>query len=147
MAVCDAGCLCSSLRRSHVRQRKRNKGSVTAYSMLFKMRVMRTKISIGLKILFIAICMVVMLSGEYPPAQAQPSIVPVLTVEDAVQDHSIASIEKEQESQKQTLQAQWTAVQTNGNLIAGMQGEERGIGALLLLIQIASIVFQVRKKA
>jgi hypothetical protein len=107
---------------------------------------MRFRVSLGLKIIFVCICAWVVVSGRYPPLEAQ-AVVPVLTVEDAVQDHSIANLEKQIEQMKLTEQNQWNAIQTNGNLIAGMQGEERGIGALLLLIQIASIVFQVRKKA
>lgn len=38
-------------------------------------------------------------------------------------------------------QRQWVLSQDNKNAISGLQGEERGIGALLVLIQVLGFVF------
>lgn len=38
------------------------------------------------------------------------------------------------------------AISTLNQQVAGMQGEARGIGALLLLVQVLAFVFQTRKE-
>ncbi len=92
------------------------------------------------------------ISGNHPPANAQlrPAgavpVVPVLTIEDALQDSDIAAVNKHVDSTDANVARNWVGVQKNAADIAGMQGEERGIGAFLALLSGTGLILQVRSK-
>jgi len=104
---------------------------------------------LALKGTVFAVCFYLALSGTHPPAQAQNSpqlVLPVLTAEDAVQDTRIAEMNKHLEVADANNTRVWAETQKNAADIAGMQGEERGIGAFLALLSGTGIVLQVRSK-
>jgi hypothetical protein len=113
-------------------------------------RPMREHVQIGCKLIVLAICMFVAFGGNYPPATAQVAkqgIVPVLTVEDAVQDAHIGEINDHLKATDAEVARNWAVLQKNAEDISGMQGEERGIGGVLGLLSGIQIVLQIRKKA
>ena len=106
---------------------------------------MRNKITVALQSVFCFVCIGWFLFGQYPPVDAQ-SIVAGISAEDAVQDHSIEALEKNIDSMKMTEQKQWDAIQANSSYIAGLQGEERILGGVLVLIQGGIITLTLQKK-
>jgi hypothetical protein len=89
-------------------------------------------------------------SGHYPPVQAQrapaPVQVPVLTYEDAIQDHDIAEVNKHLENTDAKVQKQWDKQNKIENDLSGLQGEERIIGGVLSLLSGGGIILQLKKE-
>jgi hypothetical protein len=109
-------------------------------------------LQIGLKLAVLAVCVMTVFSGHYPPASAQQhrrvtQMVPVLTVEDAVQDNNIEAANKHLETTDANVSRFGVALEKAEPDISGIQGEERGIGALLGAMSLLQIFLQFRKKA
>ncbi len=105
--------------------------------------------SVAIKVIVFAVCLSVVFSGKHPPMFAQKAsypVVPILTVEDAVQDHDITELNKHIEATDARVHENTVATQTNSSMIAGMQGEERIIGGILATLMGISITLNVRKK-
>jgi hypothetical protein len=109
------------------------------------------KLLFWMRIVFIFLCGFLAFGGHYPPVLAQKPMqiqeVPVLTVEDAVQDNNIKAMNDHLVSTDATVRLQWTAINKLVSDVSGMQGEERIIGVILGLISTGGIILQVRKKA
>jgi hypothetical protein len=102
---------------------------------------------LGLKLGFIAVCLVICFDGHHPPAVAQQrQLIPVITAEDAAQDSEIAAISKHLEATDARVEKQWDALSANANELSGMRGEERIIGAVLGLLASSSLAVQLRKR-
>ncbi len=118
---------------------------------------------IAIRVSAIAVCGYFMFGGAHPPASAQTRdqrqvyapvlTAPVLTVEDAGQDKNIAELDKDIAELNKHIEATdansnraWIATEKNAEAIAGMQGEERGVGGFLVLLSGTGLVLQVRNK-
>lgn len=101
-----------------------------------------------LEFVTLTVCLWICFGGSHPPMQAQSQrvAVPVLTVEDAVQDSKLQELQTHQASIDDKLQKMWDAIGANTNSISGIQGEERGIGALLGALSIAQIILQISRR-
>lgn len=107
------------------------------------------------RLAFAVICLWVVLGGHWPPAASaqyqqhepviQTQLFPVLTSEDAVQDSKIAELFDSRDKGAVSRAKLTDMVNANTSAISGIQGEERGIGALLLLLQVVSMVQASRK--
>jgi hypothetical protein len=100
-----------------------------------------------IKFATLAVCLFVAFSGHYPPLAAQILPPPVLTYEDAIQDHDIAQVNKHIEATDARVQKQGESLNILANEMAGLQGEERIIGAVLSLLSGGGIILQLRKKS
>ncbi len=99
-----------------------------------------------LKSAFLCVCVFMAFGGYYPPVNAQ-QVIPVLTVEDALQDNNIHSLNEHLNATDATVKAQWAAITANTLAIAGIQAEERIIGVALGLLSSAGFFIKVRTKA
>jgi hypothetical protein len=100
-------------------------------------KVQKHHVSIALRIAVLAILITVAFGGHHPPVSAQT--IPVLTVEDAVQDQKLAQQDQHLTATDARVQKQWDSINANASAISGMQGEERGIGVALAILQLVSI--------
>lgn len=104
------------------------------------------------KVLFIGLCMVLVLDGHHPPLKAQAPLGAEasrsqtgVAIAIAVEEKGLADLQATQERQEKKLDDNAAATAVNANAISGIQGEERGIGALLVLMQLLSMVFTHRR--
>lgn len=109
------------------------------------------RLQIVLKLAFLAVCLFVAIGGYYPTAYPQEHrrplpVFPVITTEDAMQDHDIDSINEHLNATDARLQKELEAEQKNSLDISGIQGEERIIGSVLALLSSAGLILQVRRK-
>lgn len=107
--------------------------------------------SLGLKLAFLAISMCMMISGHYPPAQAQTQrvfaqFVSPLSAEDVGQDHDIIALNLHIAHTDALVEGNTAALQEYGKQLAGISGEERAFGTLLTFLTIVQLVMS-RKKA
>jgi hypothetical protein len=112
-------------------------------------RRLSDKVIFAFRSIFLFLCLYLAVSGHYPPVLAQRPQqvpVPVLTVEDAMQDHDIAEVNKHLEATDAKVQKQWDKQNKIENDLSGLQGEERIIGAVLTLLSGSGIILQIRKK-
>lgn len=102
-------------------------------------------------------CVWVFFGGHHPPVLAQdrkPAIVPVLTVEDAVQDLNITDLKQRldqadsnNKSLAQSLQKTNDNMADLKNSIVGFQTEERLGAGVIGLLATSGLILQVRRKA
>jgi hypothetical protein len=109
-------------------------------------------LQIAVKLAVLAVCVMTVFGGHYPPAHAQQThrvtqILPILTVEDAVQDNNIEAVNKHLEATDTTISRMELTMQKAEADVSGIQGEERGIGALLGALTLLQIFLSFRKKA
>ena len=72
--------------------------------------------------------------------------IPILTVEDSLQDQDIKELNKHLESTDAKLDKAVDAINKSNDAIAGMKGEERAVGLLLGLLEIGAIIVQIKKQ-
>jgi hypothetical protein len=99
----------------------------------------------------VLICFFFAFGGHYPPAHAQrtrPEVqtVPVLTVEDAVQDNDIKAINQHLVATDGTVQRQWDVMTSMANDVSGMKAEQRVAEFIIGLIASSGVVLQLRKR-
>lgn len=76
----------------------------------------------------------------HPPAQAQGQ----LSGTDMVQNNEITQNKTSVDELRVQLSKQNDAINTAMNNISGIQGEERGLAGILILLQIGQFVFKVK---
>ena len=76
----------------------------------------------------------------HPPAQAQSN----LSGTDMVQNNEIAQNKASVDSLAIQMSKQNDAINAAVNTISGIQGEERGLAGILILLQIGQFVFKVK---
>lgn len=99
------------------------------------------KLLLAVKTLTVVVCLYVALSGMYPPGMAQGLVVqpvPVITTEDALQDDRIKTMQDQ-------VSKQFVRMNSVEAAIAGMQAEERVIGAVIGILTSAGLILQVKK--
>jgi len=113
---------------------------------------MRKNVSLILKVAMMAIYICILMAGNHPPATAQNRTAPQQSVEDALQDDRILQLNNHIDSTDAKVQRQYeTAAKNRDDIakvrddLAGIQGEERAIGALLGIMTLASLVLQSAK--
>lgn len=101
------------------------------------------------RIVFVSCCVVMVLRG-HPPSKAQTPATYGQAVEVAV---AVATQRADLDYLRQQLARDETTIKDNAVIISslkddisGIKGEERGIGLILLLAQLGSLVFQTRKE-
>lgn len=99
----------------------------------------------NLRVLFVTLCLWVVLGGPWLRIKAQPSGVRTLSAEDAVQDSRIEDLTTRESQTSVDMQKMWDAIGANNTAIAGIQGEERAIGAILGGLSILQIFLSSRK--
>lgn len=77
----------------------------------------------------------------HPPASAQN-----LSGTDMVQNNEIAQNKASFDSLQIQVSKQGDAINSALNAISGIQGEERGLAGILILLQIGQFVFRVKKE-
>ena len=99
----------------------------------------------------VAVCFFFAFGGHYPPAHGQRQRteiqVPVLTVEDAVQDNDIKAINQHLVATDGTVLKQWEMMSQMANDVSGMKAEQRIAEFIIGLIASSGVVLQLRKKA
>jgi len=112
---------------------------------------MRKNVSLIIKVALMVVYVSILVSGNHPPIFAQRSA-PQQSVEDALQDDRILQLNNHIDSTDAKVQRQYEATAKNRDDIAlvrddlaGIQGEERAIGALLGIMTLASLVLQSAK--
>lgn len=98
------------------------------------------RVLLSFRLAFLAICGGIVMSGLYPPVDAQQTTMQVITVTDAKQDKDISFL-------AQRIDNVEKVTERNALDIAGLHGEERIFGSILTLLSGISIVIQVKKKA
>lgn len=110
----------------------------------------RWNCSLGLRMIAMAFSAVLALDGRHPPAHAQDQPMQqqwMISNEDAVQDSSIASINKHLEHTDSQVDRAETRLQATESQLSEMQGEERIAFAVLTLLTGGSIAFQVKLRS
>jgi len=107
---------------------------------------MLEKLQVGLKITFILICTVILFGGHYPPASAQRSLVPEITVKDAQQDDHITETDKHLEATDGRVAKQGDEQTKNALDISELQTEARFAAGILISLVSGSIVIQLKFK-
>jgi uncharacterized coiled-coil protein SlyX len=100
---------------------------------------------LSLRITILGLALFTLFGGHYPPLLAQNPI-PVLTVEDAVQDNNIRALNEHLAATDAHVQRQYESLSRLATDLAGIQGEERLIGVLLGSGMSISIFLQVKKR-
>jgi hypothetical protein len=110
--------------------------------------------AVAVRLTFLVLCLWVAI-GHWPPAmfaerqQTRVEIVPVNSTEDQLQDQSLKALEDKLNSHlsdtKETRTVTQARVSKLENDFAELHGEERALGALLVILQIVSIVQVLRK--
>lgn len=102
---------------------------------------MRTRNDIGKILQVLSFFVVVMFAMRgHPPARAQ-----ALSGMDMVQNHDILENKSAVDSLTLQVSKQNDAINNAINTISGIQGEERGLAGVLILLQIGQFVFKVKQ--
>ncbi len=110
---------------------------------------MTRRIGLGFlcKLLFCCSCAFVVLDGRHPPAHAQSSQETFnLAIAAAGEVKRVDGMVGRMDTLDARVTGIWQAVTVNANAIAGLQGEERGFAGVLIVLQIGSMVFAMKKK-
>lgn len=95
----------------------------------------------------VAVCFFFAFSGHHPPAFAQRSdAVPAMTVEDAVQDNDIKSINQHLVATDAAVQKQWEVMIQMAQDVSSMKAEQRFAEFIIGLIASSGVVLQLRRK-
>lgn len=92
-----------------------------------------------MQVLSLGVLLSVALRG-HPPAGAQ-----ILSGTDMVQNNEIAQNKTSVDELRVQMSKQNDAINAAVNSISGIQGEERGLAAVLILLQIGQFVFKVKR--
>lgn len=105
------------------------------------------------KLLFIAVCLGVVFSGQHPPAHAQEQQVPIsapnvfaVAIQNGIQSNQILTLQKSQEDQKTVNVLMMAKIDANTNAISAFHGEGEAVAFLLALLQIVGMVVAAKRK-
>lgn len=110
----------------------------------------RFSLALACKTLALLVCAAMAIGGKHPPLRAQQGTLSepwMISNEDAVQDSTIAAINKHLEHTDNQVDREDTRIQETQSQLSEMQGEERFAFGLLTVLTGGSIAFQLKRRS